>query len=365
MKRALQALALIVALSLLLVGCGGGKTASKSVKDTLLGATMKTAEAKSYAADVSLKIDKLDMSEGAISSEELAIASQVAAVIKDAAIQAKIVYDKDSSRTDAEVEVVLPGFMNMSLNIPMIMDGEKIYVKIPQIPFFPLPAEMTDKYVLVDMKELAEQTGEAMPAIDVAKQQKFAQELMSVAVKHFDEQKYFSEVKVADAGLPEQVKASNVIKFSLNADNYDETITILLDKVIPEIIDIFLNNEEYLNMVGADKAELEEAKQNIAANKEEAKQFLQDNIKINTVEVVSAIEKDYLVYQAVKFDVDVISEETGEKIVLALSATSSYSDLDKKPTFTQEIPADAVPFEELFGGMMMDDSFLFDEEEAE
>ncbi|MFD2117095.1 hypothetical protein ACFSTH_19945 [Paenibacillus yanchengensis] len=361
MKRALQAISLMVALSLLLVGCGGA--ASKPLKDTLLAAAMKTAGAGSYVMDASFKIDKFDMTEGAIDSEELAVASEVAAVVKDAAIQAKAIYNKEAGRTDVDLQLVLPGFMNMSLNVPIIMNGDNIYFKAPQIPFLPLPPEVTDKYIALDLKQLAEQAGEPMPSIDIAAQQKLAQEIATAAMKHFDDKKYFTDVKLADAGLPEQVKANKVVKFSLNDSNYEETITVLLEKALPEIIDIILKNEDYLTMIGIEKAELENVKQQLTAEQAVIKAFFQNNLKINKVEVVSAIDKDYLVHQVTNFDVEIKDEESGETIALALTASVNYTDVDKKPAFTQEIPTETVPFDQLLGGMMMDPS-LFLEDEA-
>ena len=67
----------------------------------------------------------------------------------------------------------LKGDMGMTFNIPMVMTAEKLYVKVPNIPFFPIPENVVGKFLELDLKELAEQEGtEWNPdAMDAAKTQ--------------------------------------------------------------------------------------------------------------------------------------------------------------------------------------------------
>lgn len=342
------ALIFVVIMTMIIAGCGS-KTPPK---EALQAATLKTMEATSYKMSTTLQLDELELPE----SPELEAGmstTAIAGIIKDATIKADAVYTKDPMRLDMNLEVILPGMMDMKLEVPMIVTDKVVYVKIPNIPMLGIPETIADKFVQIDVEELAEEQG-AKLNMDVAAQQKLVQELSAALLKHFDEKTYFSELKASEAGLPESVKADQVVKFAISEENYAQTVETLVNNALPEIIDVLLNNDSFLEYAELEKADLEQAKADLETNKTEILNVLQNNLKFNVLEMTGAIKGDYLVYQAAKMGVQVKDEESGLDAKIGLSITTEYSELNKKVEFEQEIPTDAMTMDELseqFGGM--------------
>lgn len=348
MKK-VQRLALIavVLFTMIIAGC----SAKTPPKEAMLAATMKTMEATSYKMSTTLQLDELELPE----SPELEAGmstSAIAGMIKDATIKADAVYSKDPMRMDMNMEIILPGMMDMKLEIPMIVTDKVVYVKIPNIPMLGIPETIADKYVQIDIEQLAEEQGTSLN-MDVAAQQKMVQELSAAVLKHFDEKTYFSEPKAKDAGLPEGMKADQVVKFAISEENYAQTVETLVNKALPELLDIMLSNDAFLEYAQLEKADLEQAKADLETNKTEILNVLQNNLKFNVLELTGAISDDYLVYQAAKVGMEVKEEESGLITKIGLSMTTEYSELNEKVTF-EPVPTDALTMDqltELFGGM--------------
>ncbi|MEF2244157.1 hypothetical protein [Paenibacillus sp. IITD108] len=343
MKVGIRLVSLLIAVMLLAVGCSSAKL---SPQDALQQATAKTMGASSYAMTATVKINEFTMDDSLASSDELGIAAGVAAIIKDATINVKAVYEKDPARTDMNLEVVLPGFMNMKLDMPIIVADEKIYFKLPQIPMLPIPQEAADKFILLDAKELAKQEGVEVPELDMAAQQKFAQDLTNATLKHFDEKTYFTQPKASEAGLPEGVKADQVVKFAITEANYEQTISTVIDKVLPEVMDLIANNEAYLEIFEVEKADVEDAKQKLTESKEEIRTFFKDNLKVKQLDHTGAIKGGNLVYQETTMSVEVTEPEASDKMSLGMTVAMNYSDIGQTPKFESEIPTDVISFEE-------------------
>lgn len=351
MKK-VQRLALIavVLFTMIIAGC----SAKTPPKEALLAATLKTMEATSYKMSTTLQLDELELPESPELEAGMSTAA-IAGMIKDATIKADAVYSKDPMRIDMNMEIILPGMMDMKLEVPMIITDKVIYVKIPNIPMLGIPETIADKYVQIDVEELeamAEEQGTELN-MEVADQQKLVQELSAALLKHFDEKTYFSELKAKDAGLPEGMKADQVVKFAVSEENYAQTVETLVNKALPELLDVMLSNESFLEYAQLEKADLEQAKADLETNKTEILNVLQNNLKFNVLELTGAISDDHLVYQAAKVGLEVKEEESGLVTKIGLSMTTEYSELNEKVTF-EPVPTDALTMDqltELFGGM--------------
>ncbi|RCW41182.1 hypothetical protein [Paenibacillus prosopidis] len=342
MKK-MQNLAVILLTVLLVViaGCSSGKPP----KEALQAAMTKMAEADSYTVKMSFGLDELELTPDAAMQEDAAAAAAMIGMLKDATITVDAIYQKDPLRTDMNVEIVIPGDMEMKLTVPMIMTEETLYVKVPQIPMLPLPETVTGKFIKIDLKELAEQQGGA--TLDIAAQQKLGKELGAVLLKHFDEKTYFSEPKAADAGLPEELKADQIIAFEINESNYAKTVETVINQVLPELIDVLLANEESMKSLQLEKADIEKMKSELETNKADIVDVLKNNVKVNTMKVTCAIQDGYLVYEEGQVNVEATDKESGQKMKLGLHFDVSYAEIGKAPKFENEIPTDAITLDQL------------------
>ena len=110
--------------------------------------------------------------------------TQFMSMLKDAQLNVTGVYQSEPMQTEMTLGIELKGDMGMTFNIPMVMTAEKLYVKVPNIPFFPIPENVVGKFLELDLKELAEQEGtEWNPdAMDAAKTQKLSNEVMDAVL---------------------------------------------------------------------------------------------------------------------------------------------------------------------------------------
>ncbi|WP_028609535.1 hypothetical protein [Paenibacillus harenae] len=342
MKKVQKMAAILLAVILVVIaGCSTGTPP----KEALQKAMTKISEADSYAIKMSFGLDELEIPQDAALQEDAAAAAAIVGMIKDASITVDAIYQKDPMRTDLNMEIVIPGDMEMKLTVPMIMTQEMLYVKIPQIPMLPLPETITGKFIKIDLKELAEQQGGAQ--IDIEAQQKLGKELGAVLLKHLDEKTYFSEPKAADAGLPEGIEADQVIAVEINESNYAQTIDTVINQVLPELINVLLNNEASLKSLQLEKADIEKMKADLEANKAEIIDVLKNDVKVNQLKITGAIQDGYMVYQKGQVNLEATEKESGQKVKMGLHYDVTYSDINKDAAFVNEIPTDALTLDEL------------------
>ncbi|MHA6481462.1 hypothetical protein ACX1C1_06070 [Paenibacillus sp. strain BS8-2] len=334
----------LLLLTMIIAGC----TNNTPPKEALQLAMVKTMEADSYKLSMNIQIDELELPSVPEAEASGLPISSLNGMFQDAIIKVDAIYAKDPMRIDMNMEFVLPGMMEMKLNLPMIMTKDVLYVKPPEIPMLPLPEETKGKFVAIDLKELAAQQGAELN-IDPAAQQKLGQDLSKVVLEGFDEKTYFSEVKASDAGLPEGVKADQIVKFAITEENYPQTVETIVNDVLPQVLDVLLANEAYLTALQIDKADLEAAKADWETNKTELLNFLQNDLKVTTLEMTGAIKDDYMVYQSGKIGLDVNDTDSGQKAKVGVSFSGTYSEVGKSPAFEQELPTDTVTLEQLMG----------------
>ncbi|MEK5024987.1 MULTISPECIES: hypothetical protein [Paenibacillus] len=357
-KWGLSASALLLAAAIILPGCANKQEAPK---EALKSAAAKATALTSYEMKSKLVINNLTVEAGEGTTD--ATTGMVLSMLKNADISVNGVYQADPMQTEMTMVLNLKGDMAMSFNIPMVMTAEKMYVKVPSIPFLPLPETIVGKYVELDLKELAEQGGtEWSPAsVDTQKMQKLSNEVVSTLLAEYDEEKYFTEIKPKDAALPEDVKAKQVVQFQVTNDNVKEALTILVNNALPKIIDI-VGKEEYKTMLQIDEADLAKAKEELQSSETRAEvdkglADLNKYLTINQFKLDTAIDKDsFPVYQNLLMDIIVKDPEQGTNVSLSLTGSNQYSKVNEKQTFTIGIPQgdDVVTMEELqqqFGGM--------------
>jgi len=357
-KWGLSAAALLLGAVMILPGCAS----KQEPKEALKAAATKAATMTSYEMKSKFVINNLTIDE-ASAGESDAMTTQVLSMLKNAEISVDSVYQADPMQTEATLVLNLKGDMAMSFTVPMVITTEKMFIKIPSIPFFPIPETLVGKFVEFDLKELAEQGGtEFTPGqLDAAKAQKLSNEVMDTLLAEYDEAKYFKNIEVKDANLPEGVEAKQVVQFQVSNDNVKEAITIFVNNALPKIIDI-LGKEEYKEMLQIEAEDLAAAKKEIESGEARAEldKSLADlgkYLTVNQFHFNTAINKDeFPVYQDLLMDIKMTDPDAGTNVGLSVTGSNQYSRINEKPEFKIGIPQgdDVVSLEELeeqFGGM--------------
>ncbi|MCL6606179.1 MAG: hypothetical protein K6T94_25210 [Paenibacillus sp.] len=349
-KWGLSAAALLLTAAVILPAC----SSKQEPKEALKAAATKATTMTSYEMKSKFVINNLTIDEGSAESE--AMTTQVLSMLKNAEIMVDGVYQADPMQTEATMVLNLKGDMAMSFTVPMVVTPEKVFIKIPSIPFFPLPETLVGKFLELDMKELAEQGGtEFSPAtIDTQKAQKLSNEVVDTLMAEYDETKYFKNIDPKDAKLPEGVDAKQVVQFQVTNDNIKEAITILVNDALPKIIDI-VGKEEYKDMLQIDAADLAKAKEELQSGeaRTELDKGLADlgkYLTINQFQFNTAINKDdFPVYQDLVMDIKVTDPDKGTNVGLSMTGSNQYSKINEKPAFKIGIPQgdDVVSMEEL------------------
>lgn len=349
-KWGLSAAALLLTAAVILPAC----SSKQEPKEALKAAATKATTMTSYEMKSKFVINNLTIDEGSAESE--AMTTQVLSMLKNAEIMVDGVYQADPMQTEATMVLNLKGDMAMSFTVPMVVTPEKVFIKIPSIPFFPLPETLVGKFLELDMKELAEQGGtEFTPAtIDTQKAQKLSNEVVDTLMAEYDETKYFKNIDPKDAKLPEGVDAKQVVQFQVTNDNIKEAITILVNDALPKIIDI-VGKEEYKDMLQIDAADLAKAKEELQSGeaRTELDKGLADlgkYLTINQFQFNTAINKDdFPVYQDLVMDIKVTDPDNGSNVGLSMTGSNQYSKINEKPAFKIGIPQgdDVVSMEEL------------------
>ncbi|MDO7908693.1 hypothetical protein Q5741_20100 [Paenibacillus sp. JX-17] len=330
-------LALLLTVMVALAGCGAKQQEPKeAVKSAAANATKMT----SYAMKSKFTLDNLSIVMKN-ESENAAIGNAMS-YLKNAELTVDGVYQADPMQTEMTMNLALKGDMAMTFTVPMVMTKEKLFVKIPNIPMLPMPEKIVGKFLEMDLKELAEESGtEFSPdSLDQAKMQQLSTDVINAILAEYDQTKYFKNIKPSDAGLPEGVDAKQVVQFSVDNSNVKEAVTIFVNKSMPKVLDV-LSKPEYRDMLQIKQEDLDEAKKELqSTDQSELNKTLnemKDHLKVNKFNINMAMNKDnYPVYQNIKTDVEVQDEEMNVKV--AFTGSSQYSKINEKQDFKIGIP---------------------------
>ncbi|MNZ32788.1 hypothetical protein D3C78_501250 [compost metagenome] len=338
---------LLMSVVLVLSGCN----TKKEPKEALSSAAVNAMKMESYTVSNQIKILNLTVDEAA--SEENPQVGAVLSMLKDAEINVNQVYQKDPMQTEATLEVKLAGDMAMTITIPFVVTTEKVYFKIPSIPFLPMPESIVGKFLEIDLKELAEENGEEFDPemFNTEKTQKLSAELSAAILEEYDSAKYFKSVEAKDVKLPEGFKEKQIVQFYITNDNVKEAITIFINNALPKALDI-INKEEYRSMLQLTSEDIEDLKKDLKEGDQaelgKALDELKNYLTINQFTVNSAIDsKNYPSYSEVNADVEVNDPESDVNVKLAFQVTSTFSKINEKPEFVIGIPTDTITMDEL------------------
>ncbi|MGZ9586676.1 DUF6612 family protein [Paenibacillus marinisediminis] len=339
------ALAMMLASVLVVTGCG----AKQSSKEAVESAFNKSLEMKSYAFTSSVAVDDLQLSGESFAGEDI---GAMLTMFKNAKLDISGAIQQEPMQADMKLGVEIPGDMALKFELPMMMAQDKLYVKVPNIPMLPMPAEMVDKFIELDMKQLAEESGQDISFMtNMETTRKFSSEFFSSVVSKFDEKTYFKDIAVKDAGLPEDVKAKQVVKFAVTKDNFDQAATTFVKDALPALLDL-MSKEEYRSYFQLEQADIDTLKSELTQADSDIKQGLDElkqTLTVNELSMTTGIDKDgYPVYQKLVIDID--ANDAGDNIKLKLNFTNKMSNINGEQKFSS-VPTDVITMDQL-GEMM-------------
>lgn len=340
-------LALFLMVSMTLVACGN-QTAAKPAKEVLHEAFNKSTEVKTAKFDGTMKLN-LEMPDSAL---EDPAAAMVLNMLNSAELQIRGTSQIDPMMSEMFVTVRVTGDTEMAINLSFLMTEEKMWVKIPNTPFLPLPEELINKYLEIDFQELSELSGEEIDFSNQSQYQELAIELMEIFFGAFEEDDYFSTVSKEDAGLPDNVDAAQIVKFELTNDNLRPFIESFME-VLPEMMEKLAE----IDSAGISQADIDNIKADIEEGKAEIEENwdkFQEKVSINKAEILTGINKDgYITYNAIDVSVQVTDE--GETGTIGFTFEINQTEINKDPEFEISVPGEeeSVPFMDFMNQMML------------
>lgn len=340
--------AFMLSIILVVSGCATKTSPKTAVENGLVN----TANMKSGTFNMGMSMT-LDFPEDVLSATpEIAMASNF---LKNADIKISGAFKQDPQQMEMTLELNLKGDMEVKLSIPMVVTKEKIWIKVPNIPIFPLPQELVGKFVELDLKELSEAAGESFKPelMNVQKTQELGQELLKVILESFDEQTYFKQLKKDEANLPEGIEAKDIVKFTITDEHLEEVVKTIVEVAAPKILDL-LASDKYAGMLDISKEDVEKAKKELESTNnsdiKDAIEKLRKSMKINELSIVTVVnKKDFINYQ--EFNVDVDMKDEDQSFKLGLKGTIEYNNINQEVEFKIGTPSDSIKLEDFIKQM--------------
>lgn len=334
---------LFMSVTLILTGCG----AQKEPKEALKNAAAAALNMDSYVSKSHIKITDLTLDASAFAG-----VGEIYSMLKDSDITLTQVYQKEPMQTQASLEVKLKGDFSGTITFQYVMTQDKIYVKVPKIPFLPIPDKVVGKFVAVDLNEL-KNTGLGnfnAELLDTDKTQRFVAELADVILTEYDSETYLKDIPTKEIELPEGIEAKQVVQFYIDNDNLREALTTLVNHVLPQALDI-VAKDEYRKLLQFTPKEIEKAKKELAElDQEEFQKDLDDvqkDLIIHKFYVNTAIDKnDYPAYQEAVADIEFKDPDTGEEVKLVMEVKTEFTSINEKPEFSVGIPQNTITVQE-------------------
>jgi hypothetical protein len=345
-------LSVLLTVAIVLSGC----TKDKSPKEALQSSLSKSSEMKSYNFKGSLKFEDINFPQQDMSDTQ---AAAVINTLKSAELSWTGAYRVDPMLMEINLQLALKGDLAVTFNVPIVMNGEKVWVKIPNIPMLPIPEDVVGKFVELDLKKIAEQSGQTLPSMDVGKSQKLLNDIMAIVFTHLEEKDYLTAIKVKDAGLPADVDVNQVVQFHMDQSQIEPFVNTIIDKIAPEVIDLLSKNEEYKNLLQLKQQDLDDAKKALsdAKGKQVSDGLAQMKKELKSLDIKSNIgldKNEYPVYTDATIKAAIESADlTGS---MGIKVVSQMTGINSEVKFDIGEPkgADVITMEQLqekLGGM--------------
>lgn len=302
-------------------------------------ATVKSLDIKSYESQTSLTINDLQFS----NYQQLKPALQkIISMFKHAKFNFHVIHQQNPLQTEITLDVELSDDAKTKFSIPIICTEDKFWIKLPSVPLFPLPPQLSDKFIELDLKQIMQLSGKSFLSDDDSKQ--FYRQFVTAFQGKFDEKTYFSFVEPKKAKLPPATTVKHVVKFNLTNENLESFFTTSIKKILPEIIDLLTKEKKYKEHfnISAHKMYTMRKFQQHESEWKVALQNLKKIINIHELSSITAINKDdYPTFSTLTMNLDIYGH-TPDKVKIMAQITEQLSKINEKAQFKIGIPTNTI-----------------------
>lgn len=341
-KWGLAAAAALIAAAAVLAAC----SAKKSPEELLRRAAEKARDIRSYTFAGSLQVEGLLPLFGGADAGFTAPPNQP--------FQLEItwsgVHRADPKLAEADLDIRFTSEMEIAFSLLVVMNQDKIWIRVPDVPFPRFPPEAAGRFIEIDQRSLAEEEGAPLSPQDLGALKPLYPELVGVIFKHLDENAYFTALSKKEAALPDGADVKDVVRMKIDKEHLRPFLETLVRQIAPEALDL-LAREEYRQLHGIDPAELEKMKRELAEYAEtELEQDLQRIEEMPDPFTITADigvnREGYVTWLDLTVDAGIqdARERPGR---FRLRAKSELTGINAEPQFRYGEPQDVLTLEEL------------------
>lgn len=333
MRKSFFTLLLIFSIIALASGCGQSKTPKQALQDAL----KKQNEVKSYsfAGDAQFAVNI-----PAAAVENDPTAKMVLDSVKDAKLSWTGAVQNEPFQMEANFNLKANfNGAEMNFKIPVLLKDNKLYFKIPLLP--------DQRFIVMDLEELAKQSGEKNPlsAEQIKKSQEMTLKIEDILFTALNDS-LFVNGDTKSIKLPDQT-VDQLVTIKLTQENIGPAVKAIITDAAPKIIDTLLQYET----LTADQAK--SAKDELAKLKvDDGLKEMEKSVKINQAQIDSVVDdQGFIRQQNIDLNLDITQE--GKTGTFGVKITQSSNDINKPAVFKTPIPKaeETVPYSELMKQM--------------
>lgn len=349
MSRFIMPVLLLGLFALIVAGCGQKVPAKDALKTAAQQQT--TLNSYSFSGNLTLRVDA--------KSDELNNDPETKMFL-EALKNTKIAYHGATSVEPLQTELILDATVplqdvSMNFTMPIVMNQDKLWVKIPALSMVPELNHLSGKYVEIDYKELSQLSGQPVNySVDPKAQRELSAKVLDIFFKDLGTD-YFSDVTKEEAALPSDVQAEQIVKFALTNETLEPFAKTLLGTTLPQIIDTIAQSElaKEMNMSPEQatqaKEQLQTAIKELEANKDWKK-----TLQVKKANWLFGIEKDGISYQKMDLDFTLTPPDEPGSLDLGVTLDQKVTNKNVAPKWEIGTPKaeEVIKFMELMGQMM-------------
>ncbi|WP_232698358.1 hypothetical protein [Brevibacillus daliensis] len=351
-------LALFAMFALVLSGCGDSRPGKEVVQEAL----KKQASLNSYGFDGKLKLN-LGVDAAALQADPQA--GMFLEMLKNS----ELTYRGNASLEPFQMEVTLDAKVDMqgastTFSIPMIMNQDKMWIKVPALDMVPELAMLKGKYIELDYKELEQMAaaqGEAteMPKFDAAtmkEQKEMTIKLTDATMKHYGPEYFVDAKKEEIPNFPADVKADRIVNLKVTNETMIPFLKTSVEKVIPEVLTVLAESPSMKEALAQDAQAIEQFKteaKDFAADVDKNEADIKSALNIKKANYFLAIDKDKNIpFQLMDWDVTISDKASGQSFDIGLIFEQKSSNFDTAPKWELPIPKgdEVITFTDLMQG---------------
>ena len=338
----LAGMAVLMAVSATLAACN----AKKSPEELLRRAAEKFRDIQSYTFAGSLQMEGMTPLPGGGDAGFTAPPNQPFQM----EISWNGVYRADPMLAEADVNIRFTSGMEIAVSLPVVVNRDKIWIRVPDVPFLPFPREAVGQFIEIDQRMLAEEQDAPLEPQDLGALKPLYPDLVGVIFKHLDGNAYFTVLSKKEAVLPGEADVRDVVRMRVGKEQLRPIVETLVRQIAPEAVDL-MGREEYRRLHGIDPSVLAEMKRELEEYAEtELQQDLQRIERLpdpfTVIADVGMNREGYVTWLDITVDAG-FQDARDRPGRFRLRAKSELAGINAEPQFRYGEPRDALTVEEL------------------